>query len=68
MHNIKTGLQQRISLKVFFVENPRFENLDKMDTFLSVFLQRGEIYSLKLKSLSITDPNDFCFKLSQVFS
>ena len=45
----------------------RFDNLDKTDNFLPAFVQRDE-YSLKLKSLSITTPKNFYFKLSQIFT
>ena len=52
MDNIQTGLRETILLK----------------TFLPVFLQREKTHSLKLKSLSITTPNNFCFELSQMFA
>ena len=46
----------------------RFDIIDKKDSFLPVFLHREEACSLKLKSLSIRTPNNFCFELSQIFT
>ena len=68
MDNIKTGLRQLISLKVFFVKNSLDLIILMKHIFQQGFLQREETYSLKRKSLSITTPNNFYFELSQVFA
>ena len=67
MDNIQTGLRRTISLKAFFVEDALDFKIF-INSFLPTFLRREETYSLKLKSLSITIPNNFCFELSQVFT
>ena len=45
----------------------KFDNLAKTDNFFPVFLHKEAVYSSKLKVLSISAPNSFCFLLSQIF-
>ena len=71
MGNIQTRLRQTVLLKVSFVEN----SLDLIILIkltitcrLTAILQREETYSLKLKHLSITIPNNFLFELFQILA
>ena len=68
MNNIRTGLRQTISLKVFFAENSLDLIILITNSFLPTFLKGDKTYSLKRKSLSITTLKNFCFKLSQTFT
>ena len=55
-----------IPLKVFFVENSLDSKILIKRLVSCQLLYR--VYSLKLKSLSITTPNNFYFELSEIFT
>ena len=62
MDNIKPGLRQTISLKVFFVKN----SLDLIILMRQTFSSKLSYRERKHKSLSTTTPNNFYFELSQI--
>ena len=52
---------------LFLFVHMKFDNLAKTDNFFPAFQHKEAIYSSKLRVLSISAPNSFCFLLSQIF-
>ena len=59
------GNNQTVTLCLMLM---KFDNLTKIESFLPAFLHNEEIYSLKLRFLSICKPSTFCLLLSQMVS